>query len=142
MYKALTIYCFQNFLLSRDYTVRLEKTNRWQGHLSDHRRVKTWFEIQTGRERLPGILYLEGRIPTKKDRRVFLVKWGSTRVEYCVRIVSGPLPRHLHPSHRCRTARVIQHKKHAGPQQLSSINFCEKDYVLLLCYSKRASSSF
>ena len=67
MYKVLTIYCFQNFLLSEILQLG------WRRQTDDHSRVKTWFEIQKGRERLPEATVLGGKNITK-DRRVFLVK--------------------------------------------------------------------
>lgn len=51
MYKVLTIYCFQNFLLSEILELGWKRQIDGRSHLSDHRRVKTWFEIQKGRER-------------------------------------------------------------------------------------------
>ena len=82
MYKALTIYCFQNFLHSEILQLGWKRQTDGRSHLSDHRRVKTWFEIQTGRERLPEATVLGGKNITK-DRRIFLVKWGSTSRILC-----------------------------------------------------------
>ena len=46
MYKVLTIHCFQNFLLSEILQLGWRRQTDGRSHLSDHRRVKTWFEIQ------------------------------------------------------------------------------------------------
>ena len=73
MYKVLTIYCFQNFLLSEILQLGWRRQTDGRSHLSDHRRVKTWSEIQKGRDRLPEATVLGGKNITK-DRRVFLVK--------------------------------------------------------------------
>ena len=73
MYKVLTIYCFQNFLLSEILELGWKRQIDGRSHLSDHRRVKTWFEIQKGRERLPEDTVLGGK-NKMKDRRAFLAK--------------------------------------------------------------------
>lgn len=68
-----------------------------RSQLSDHRRVKTWFEIWKGRDRMPEDILLGGKQKTNLEvGRVF--GWSEIQqVKYCVYIVSESLPRHLPP---------------------------------------------
>lgn len=83
---------FSKFPVVRDLRISLEKT--WKdkhhkttdgrSHLRDHRRVKTWFGIQKGRDRMPEDTLLGGKNVTNlEDKRVFSVEWDSTSGTLC-----------------------------------------------------------